>query len=209
MLTDLKPSVRRVALSTVAAIQVGYQARAGIKEGSQGTHRLIQSKDFDSFHRLQPENLTHFSPDRNPEIYSVHRGDVLFQARGMTHFACLIEDDLENTLAAGSFYILRIRDKRLLPAYLDWWLNQPRAQAYFSAQAVGSGISFVSKKTLGGLEVEVPPLDIQEKITRINALLRNERILAERLSLLRSQLANAVCMKAVMDGNNKSDIRGI
>ena len=195
-------------MSTVASIQVGYQARAGIKEGARGTHRLIQSKDFDSFHRLQPENLTLFSPERNPEIYSVRKGDVLFQARGMAHFACCIEDDLENTLAAGSFYILRIRDGRLLPAYLAWWLNQPEVQAYFRAQAVGTGISFVSKKTLADLEIRIPPVGVQEKITRINALLRHERILAERLSLLRSQLANAVCMKTVMESNNNSGMKG-
>jgi hypothetical protein len=120
----------------------------------------------------------------------------------MTHFAGLIEEDLENTLAAGSFYILRTRDRRLLPAYLAWWLNQPRVQSELRAHAVGTNISFVSKRILAGLEIRIPPLSVQEKIVAVNLLLMKERLLTERLIDLHSKVADAVCMKAVMDGSN-------
>ena len=120
----------KAALRTVASIQVGYQAKARIKERVQGTHRLIQSKDFDSLHRLRSESLTLFFPERKPEIYSVRKGDILFQARGVVHFACCIEEDLKDTLAAGSFYILRLRHEDLLPQYLAWWLNLARHEQF-------------------------------------------------------------------------------
>ena len=186
-----------VALKTVAVIQVGYQAKAGIKERARGTHRLIQSKDFDSFYRLRPENLTAFFPERKPETYSVRKGDVLFQARGMAHFACCIEDDLMDTLAAGSFYILRAKNEDLLPQYLAWWLNQSKAQAYFRAQARGSRISFISKETLSRLQIRTPPLSVQEKVVKIVTLARHEQLLLERLSSLRADMVKAICMKAV------------
>ncbi len=186
-----------VALKTVASIQVGYQAKARIKEEARGTHRLIQSKNFDSFHRLRSENLTTFFPERKPEIYSVRKGDILFQARGVVHFAYCIEDDLEDTLAAGSFYILRLRHENLLPQYLAWWLNQSEAQAYFQSQARGSGISFVPKSTLSRLQVQIPPLSVQKKVVRIVTLAEHEQLLLDRLSELRSRLVKAACMKAV------------
>ena len=189
----------RATLETLADIQVGYQAQTGIKEKARGTHRLIQSKDFDSFHRLRSENLTTFFPERRPEIYSVRKGDILFQARGVVHFAYCIEDDLKDTLAAGSFYILRLRHENLLPQYLAWWLNQAPAQAYFQSQARGAGISFISKSTLSRLQVQIPPISVQKKVVKIVTLARHEQFLLDRLSERRSRLARAVCMKAIYD----------
>ena len=189
----------KATLKAVADIQVGYQAKARIKRRAQGTHRLIQSKDFDSFHRLRSENLTAFFPERRPEIYSVRKGDILFQARGVVHFAYCIEDDLKDTLAAGSFYILHLRHENMLPQYLAWWLNQAPAQAYFQSQARGAGISFISKSTLSRLQVQIPPISVQKKVVKIVTLARHEQFLLDRLSERRSRLARAVCMKAIYD----------
>ncbi len=189
----------KVALNTVASIQVGYQAKARIKERARGTHRLIQSKDFDSFHRLRSENLTAFFPERKPEIYSVRKGDILFQARGVVHFAYCIEDDLKDTLAAGSFYILRTKNENLLPQYLAWWLNQSKAQAYFQSQARGAGMSFIYKSALSRLQVQIPPLSVQKKVVKIVTLAKHEQFLLDRLSSLRSRLVKAVCIKAIQE----------
>lgn len=188
-----------VALRIIASIQVGYQAKARIKERARGTHRLIQGKDFDSFHRLRSENLTAFFPERKPEIYSVRKGDILFQARGMVHFAYCIEDDLKDTLAAGSFYILRTKNEDLLPQYLAWWLNQAPAQAYFQSEARGAGMSFISKSTLSRLQVRIPLISVQKKMVKIVTLARHEQFLLNRLASTRSRLVKAVCVKAIMN----------
>ena len=191
--------MKSVVLKLIADIQVGYQAKAGIKERVQGTHRLIQSKDFDSSHRVHSEDLLAFCPERNPEIYSVRKEDVLFQARGVEHFAHYIEDDLKDTLAAGSFYILRLQSEDLLPQYLAWWLNQSKAQAWLRAQARGTGISFVSKHTLSHLQVRIPPLSIQKKVVKIVTLARREQFLLDKLAQTRSRLVKAACLKAIQE----------
>ena len=187
----------KVDLKEVAQIQVGYQAKARIKEVVQGTHHLIQSKDFDSFRRLRFENLTTFLPERKPEIYSVRKGDVLFQARGAMHFAYCIEDNLKDALAAGSFYILRTKKENLLPQYLAWWLNQPKAQTFFQSQARGARMSFISKSTLSRLQVQIPPLSVQKKVVKVVTLAKHEQFLLDRLSKLRSRLVKAVCIQSI------------
>ena len=188
-----------VALQTVIDTQVGYQTRTRIRESVQGTHRLIQSKDFDFHHCLRSESLTAFLPERKPEIYSVHKGDILFQARGVVHFACCIENDLKDTLAAGSFYILRMKNKNLLPQYLAWWLNQSKAQSFFQSQARGTGMSFISKSALSHLQVQIPPLSIQKKVVKIITLAKHEQFLLDRLSELRSRFVKAACIKAIQE----------
>lgn len=189
-----------VALKTVVDMQVGYQARSRILESMHGTHCLIQSKDFDSHHNLQSDHLAVFIPERKPEIYAVRKGDILFQARGVTHFACFVENDLKDTLAAGSFYILRMQSEDLLPQYLAWWLNQSKAQAWFQSQAGGTGISFISKSTLSRLQVRIPPLSIQKKVLKIIILARRDQFLLDRLAQTRSRLVKAACIKAVKTG---------
>ncbi len=184
-------------LKSIVDIQVGYQTKTRIRERIRGTHRLVQSKDFDFLHRLHPENLIAFFPERNPEIYSVRKEDVLFQARGIEHFAHYIEDDLKNTLAAGSFYILRMQSKDLLPQYLAWWLNQSKSQAWVRAQARGTGISFISKHTLSHLQVRIPPVSIQKKVAKIVTLARREQFLLDRLAQTRLRLVKAICLKAI------------
>ena len=186
-------------LKSIVDIQVGYQAKARIKERVRGTHRLIQSKDFDSLHRLQIEGLTTFFPERNPEIYSVGKEDILFQARGVEHFAHYIEYDLQDTIAAGSFYILRMQSEDLLPQYLAWWLNQSKAQAWLRAQARGTGISFISKHTLSHLQVRIPPFFIQKKVVKIVTLASREQFLLEKLAQTRSRLVKAACLKAIQE----------
>ena len=188
-----------LTLKTIAYIQGGYQAKSKIQESKTGTHHLIQGKDFDSSHRLRIEGLTRFSPERKPEIYAVHKGNILFQARGVVHFAYCIENDLKDTLAAASFYILRVTHTKLLPQYLAWWLNQPKAQSYFKSQAGGTGISFVSKSTLSRLQVQIPPLSVQKKVVKIVTLAKHEQFLLDRLSSLRSRLVKAVCIKAIQE----------
>jgi len=115
------------------------------------------------------------------------------------HFAYCIEDDLKDTLAAGSFYILRTKNENLLPQYLAWWLNQSKAQAYFQSQARGAGMSFISKSTLSRLQVQIPPLSVQKKVVKIVTLTRHEQFLLGRLSDLRSRLVKAVCTKAIQE----------
>jgi len=186
-----------VLLNKLVKIQMGYQAKTRIHANPQGSHFLIQSKDFNPSHRLQTRHLVPFNPERRPDLYSVQKGDLLFQARGIEHFAYYVNMDLKNTLASSSFYILRIDDNNLLPQFLVWWLNQPPSQTYFRSRASGTGISYVSKSILSRLEVRIPPRSVQEKIVKIDTLARQEKDLFDKLSERRRLLINAMCRKQI------------
>jgi len=189
--------MNEVYIKSIVDILVGYQSRSKIEERGDGTHRIIQRKDFDSSGKLNLDTLVSFIPTGNPQIYSVNQGDILFQARGMEHLSYCLRDKLLNTLAAGSFYILRVKYDNILPEFLCWWLNQEFAQNYFKSHARTSAISFVSKSILEQLRIKVPPLSKQRKIIRINRLLEQEIALQKRLAYLRSQLVRSMCSKAL------------
>ncbi|MCD4786312.1 MAG: restriction endonuclease subunit S [Candidatus Eremiobacteraeota bacterium] len=186
-----------ILLKSIARVQVGYQARTSLKESADGTHRIIQSKDFDSNHVLQKDSLSAFFPERDWKLYSASKGDILFQARGKDHFACCIEEDLPDTLAAGSFYIIHLKTKEILPEYLAWWLNQAHAQTYIRSRARGTGISFVSKEVLSKFNIKIPPTSIQQKIISIIKIWQREKSLREKLTECRSRLVKGICLNAI------------
>ena len=189
-----------IVLNTVVRIKSGYQAKTRIEEDPEGPYRLIQSRDFDPHRHLLVDSLVAFFPKRRPELYLIQKGDVLFQARGMTHFAVCMEEEIENTLAGGAFYILRAKTGEVLPAYLAWWLNQTKAQSFFKMQSRGAWMSFIAKNTLSRLPVQIPSLPIQEKVIKVEALQKREQLLINKLVSTRARLARVICMKAIENG---------
>lgn len=190
-------------LKDIAVIQSGYQARSCIVHDIKGTHRLIQGKDLNENNSLFINNLTSFFPERNPDLYKVNKGDILFQSRGIKSTAFLIEEDLKDTLAAGSFYIIHVKSDIILPAYLAWWLNQPYAQSYFQENSGGATILFIPKKAVEEFKLKIPPVPIQKKITKIIELWKKEENLRNNISKLRSRLIENVLAKTVENQGDK------
>ena len=189
--------MKTLKLEKIADIQVGYQARERVMNDIHGSHKLIQGKDFDDEGVLQLDSLISFSPERKPGIYEVQKGDILLQSRGMKHSVYYIDKDINNTLAAGSFYIIRVKSEEVLPAYLYWYLNQQAAQSFLDAHSGGATISFIPKKSILELEIRVPQMKKQKNIKEIMKLWKKEQKLRNDLYILRSQLLTSVCLKSI------------
>lgn len=189
--------MKKVSLEIIANITVGYQSRTGIENDHAGTHKLVLARDFDSPEYLGTDHLLTFRPDRDPEPYSIKQTDILFLAKGTDHFAYCVNEPLFNTLASGSFYIIRPRNPSVLPQYLAWWLNQPPAQRYIQAESQSTSIASVSKAALSRLEVRVPSLRTQETIKTITDLSRREAALLRQIAESRAQLITAACLAAI------------
>jgi len=189
--------MKSLKLGNIADIQVGYQARARVVNEIDGSHKLIQGKDFNEEGIFLLDNLISFSPERKPSIYEVQKGDILLQSRGIKHSVYFIDKYMKNTLAAGSFYIIRVKSKEVLPAYIYWYLNQQDAQSFLDAHAGGATISFIPKKAIMELEVKIPQKTKQENIKEIMKLWKKERKLRDALSVLRSKLITSVCLKSI------------
>jgi len=178
-------------LHNIAEIKVGYQARKRIELVVNGTHRLIQGKNFDRTHSILPNELASFSPIGNVEKYFVKTNDVIFQARGSEHFACCLTGIIgDNILAANSLYIIRVNGKEIIPEYLAWQINQPKAQAYFNANSGTTIISFVSKNVLGKLKIKIPEINVQKKICKIIDLWNEEKKLTNEIIEKKEKLIN-------------------
>jgi hypothetical protein len=190
----------KAKVNEIAEIQIGYQSRGRIYLDPEGTHRIIQMKDFDECRRLGIENLTLFRPEREPERYLVGQGNVLFLSRGQKNFACAVTRPLNDTVAASYFFILRLSRDDILPEYLAWYINQVPAQEYlYSIAKRGSHMPIVPKAAFEALQVSVPPLTTQKKIVEIEKLLGQEQAIEDELFFKRELLIRALCLKKMKE----------
>jgi hypothetical protein len=193
-------------LNDIADIRNGYQFRGKVKplelvtdgRGTlpAGVMRVIQIKDIDSDRRLHTGDLVAVAFDSDQEKYEARQGDVLFLARGHRLFATAITEPLRGTVATGYFFVLRPSFGKLLPRYLAWYINQPPFQAALRVFMKGSHQPLVARKDIEDLEVEIPPLATQEAIVALDDLRVKELRLMEALQKKRSQLVQALSMKA-------------
>ncbi len=186
-------------LREIADIRIGYQTRGRIEENLGGDFTIIRPQDFDGAGNLLLDQAMRFSPPSkiDPQKYLITGGDILVQARGQSHLAYMIEEPLENTVAANTFYIIRITEQaKVFPAYLAWWINQPLVQAHFKQERVISTIPFISKTGLAEAPILVPPLKIQEKIIELIRLWQQEQGLIRQLIQKKDILIRAVARNA-------------
>ncbi len=203
-----------VPLADLADIQIGYQHRDRARPlGSDpaGSHRIVQIKDLDlrgeykgtvldgggAAPYVWPGDLDRVTPAGGPTRYVVSRGDVLFLSRGKRPLAVPMRDSPRDTIASYYFYILRPDPDRVRFEYLAWYINQPAAQTFLESHQRGSHIQMIPRNAFEKLEVPLPPLRIQDRITELERLRQREQFAMERLIDARRRLVTGLALKAV------------
>jgi hypothetical protein len=186
-------------LGDISEIQVGYQSREGIRAHPDGSHFLLQARDFNNLHQVDWSNLTRFTPTGFTTKSEIQQSDVLFLAKGQDNFACPVTRSVNHVLVANSFYILRPNKTTILPEYLAWWLNQTPAQEYIKLNRSGSSLPFLSVTALSRLEVPIPDIERQRKIGELEMLRKKEADLLDLYLTKKSTLIEAVCLNAITE----------
>lgn len=189
----------RAPLGDISEIQVGYQSREGIHSHSDGSHFLLQVRDFNNLHQVDWSNLTRFTPTGSTTKSEIQQSDVLFLAKGQDNFACPVTRSVNHVLAANSFYILRPNKATILPDYLAWWINQKPAQEYIQLNRSGSSLPFLSVSALSHLEIPIPDFEMQRKIGELELLRKKEADLLDLYLTKKLALIKTVCLNAIIE----------
>jgi hypothetical protein len=72
----------------------------------------------------------------------------LFVARGAKNYAVLISENLERVVYAPQFYVMKVSDPALLPAFLVWQINQKPMQIAFGKMAEGTATKSIRRSVL-------------------------------------------------------------
>lgn len=195
----------KVVLGDISEIQVGYQSREAIHQCHQGSHYLLQAKDFNNLHQVDWSNLIKFTPTGSVIKSEIQLGDILFLAKGQDNFAYLVDRSVDHILATNSFYIIRVDQAIVLPEYLAWWFNQTPAKKYIQLNRSGSSLPFLSVSALSYLEVSIPNIAIQRKIGDLELLRKKEADLFGLYLSKKSTLIQSICLNAIIEYKGEED----
>jgi len=195
----------KVVLGDISEIQVGYQSREAIHQCHQGSHYLLQAKDFNNLHQVDWSNLIKFTPTGSVIKSEIQLGDILFLAKGQDNFAYLVDRSVDHILATNSFYIIRVDQAIVLPEYLAWWFNQTPAKKYIQLNRSGSSLPFLSVSALSYLEVSIPNIEIQRKIGDLELLRKKEADLFGLYLSKKSTLIQSICLNAIIEYKGEED----
>jgi restriction endonuclease S subunit len=186
-------------LNKLATIHSGYHSRGKVEPRGDGSHFLLQARDVDGENlTYRKDTLMRFNPDFSRTDGTLKKDDIVFMARGGRNYSVLLREIPDLTLAAACFFIVRISDENLLPAYLCWYLNQQPVERYMVRHS-GRGVHMpvVRRSVLEKLDIPLPNMEIQRKIVELETLRKQEEELTNLLIEKQKQLITASCLKLI------------
>lgn len=164
-------------------IAAGYPFRGRIKPVDGAKSVVVQMRD------LTPDGVnwsmcTRTNITGRRDVDWLRAGDILFSARGNALHAILIDESIATyrAVAAPHFFVLRVMQADILPAYVVWWLNQLPAQHYLKKNAQSSTlVSNITRSVLEKTPLVFPSLQQQERIVSLSIMMKREEVILQRL----------------------------
>jgi restriction endonuclease S subunit len=183
----------KALIKNITHIQTGLFA----KPAGFGELVYLQSKHFDEYGQLHAVLHPDLVADGISEKHLLKDGDVLFAAKGTKNFAAVFENHNEPSVASTSFFVIRLTDKKVLPQYLAWFLNNHTTRTLLKGQAIGTSIPSISKQVLENLEITIPNIETQKTILQITKLRNKEKTLKQEIEVLRDKFLNQQFFQAM------------
>jgi hypothetical protein len=186
--------------SVVYSISSGFSFRNRIENDENGDLLVVQMKDLRHGYADIGDNLTRVSSELVGRGNELKKGDVLFIAKGSNNYALEFNLNLPNVIASSAFFVIRPDTATVSAAYLAWYMNQTEAQRYIKENTAGTYIPNINKGTVDSMLVEIPSLEVQQKIVAIEQLRKRERLLHEVIAKKNDELISAVLSQILEKG---------
>lgn len=174
----------------------GFQFKA--KQGDD--YKIIKLKDVSSDGIINYDELDTFSYEKDISKFLLSEGDIIFKAKSVDNIAALIDRSVEGLVAFSAYIIIRIKEEykdKILPGYLEIYLNSEKAQDYFKVNAEGSALPIIKIKTLEQLEIDVIPIEKQKELVEIYKLIKDEKTYVKKLIEVREGQFKAYLRKVL------------
>jgi len=178
---------------------VTLRGRDATRPVSSGSVHMVRIGDISQDGKLKNDKFIRIEPNEpiNEDLF-LRPGDVLFPNRGTRTTALTYRLDVPRTLAGAQFFVLRPDIEQVLPEYLAWFLRTEEAARYFEGRRKGTYIQIIQRSDLADMEIPIPPLNVQRKIVEAANLAMEERILSERLTILKWKLKKSLLSEAAV-----------
>lgn len=183
-------------LKHIATVQMGYSFRTRLEASADGEIAVIQMKDLQEDNIVNCKELTKIELDEVKEHHLVQKDDLVFRSRGLlTTSAILLENPGKAVVAAPLLRLRVTMPDKVVPEYLNWFINQQEAQIFLTSRAKGTVQQMISKQVIEDMEVILPGLETQKNIVELSRLSVREQVLFRALAKKREQYVSAILMQ--------------
>lgn len=182
-----------IKLKDIAIIQSGiYQ-----KELPDGNATYLQIKDFNESELADNQLKRTVIITEKLSNHLLQEGDLLFAAKGTSNFCVNYPVEIGNAVASSAFFVIKINNNSVLSDFIAWFLNLPETLALLKSQAVGSAIPSITKGMLENLSLNLPEINIQQKIIALSKLQKKEIELYSEIAKKRNTINNALLKQKI------------
>lgn len=176
---------------SIIKVRTGWTFSKAIESNDKGEYQVIQLRDVQdlTLAGLDWANITRTNIDSSRTIKTLQDNEILLVAKGHTKTALLLKNLPDNVVANQHFLIITVNDiSKLLPEYIEVFLNSTSVQNWFTVNSSGSYQSTLTKKRL--LELKLPtelPIEHQQMLVDLDASIKKEKHLQKLLIKQREQ----------------------
>lgn len=186
----------KTKVKNLATVQTGYSFRSGLDTDEGGELSVIQMKDLLSDNSVECGDLMKISMPEVKTHHLVQKGDLVFRSRGLITSSAIVLGDPGLAVVAAPLLKIRVKDThKILPEYLNWFLSQRDARAFFTSQATGTAQKMIGKEVIEDLDVFLPQLSTQKAIIQLAALSEREVGLLRAISDKKAQYVSTLLMQ--------------
>jgi len=168
-----------------------------LKESPDGDAIYLQIRDFDELRLIDSQLSKTVIISEKSSRHLLEEGDLLFAAKGTSNFCVQYPVEIGKAVASSAFFVIRIKNKNVLPEFIAWFLNLPETLEWLRSCSVGSTIPSITKVMLEELSLNIPDVAIQKKIVECSNLQKKESELLFQISYKRTILNNALLKKLI------------
>jgi restriction endonuclease S subunit len=181
-------------LSELVSINTGYTVRRRAHLPKFDQYGLIQVSDLNSPIVVKNHFDIHVSVKGRINAI-VSAGDILLSARSSTNGGFkvgMMKNISSPIVAASSLYILRVKDRSVLPEYILYYLRSTAGQRQLKSLMRGGVVKTIPKKNLQDMMILVPEVEIQKKVIQISKNIDKQKILLNKKKNALESLADNI-----------------
>ena len=181
-------------IADISTLRNGYAFRGRIESDSEGDTRVIQASDLNEDAELNADNLACVQLGKKVNRYYLNENDIVFMARGLRQLAYRpIRQAVTGKPIITAFGLLVIspNESKAIPGYLHWVLNTLQVQQRLQSKKEGTSISFISEKNFGSVEIPLPTLEHQHKISQLINLHKHREQVRQQLAATDEKITHA------------------
>lgn len=185
-------------LKDICSIKLGVTFRSKLDFAENGNCHVVQMKDLSDDNIVDVTGILRIDHPNIKNAQLLQKDDLVFRSRGQTINSAIVTRDISDVIFASPLLRIRITSNDILPAYLNWYLNQEDAQSYLRKKSDGSAaLRMVTKKNLEQIPIQYPSLEVQQKIIEISELADREMQILDRIKNLKSKYYSSVLLNTL------------